>query len=128
MRTFAPITLVVGLTFAKSPANFNISKADAEAHGCGYTCQKYLAITHEADIQTVGRDFDFDFFATASLEDARPLMGLLCTAMTPGSCWRNAGTPLWRPIMPAWAATIARISILTCRRILACPLLGVSSA
>lgn len=47
-------------------SNFNISKQDAFAHACGIKCQATLKITNAADLENVGENFDFDFYATAA--------------------------------------------------------------
>jgi pimeloyl-ACP methyl ester carboxylesterase len=51
---------------ATQVANFNVSKAEAEAHNCGTECQRRLTLTIPADIEAMGGDFDSEFFATAS--------------------------------------------------------------
>lgn len=76
MRPLLALSLgggLAGLASARQAANFNISAAEADAHGCGDTCQRILGLTSPADLDTVGADFDFDFYATAgNFSGSRP--------------------------------------------------------
>ena len=57
---------LVCATTATQIANLNVSSSDAISHDCGETCQRRLEVTLPADVDAVGRDFDVEFFSTAS--------------------------------------------------------------
>ena len=46
-------------------ADFNVDPATAVSYTCNATCQDVLAFTIQADLATIGTDFDFDFYNTA---------------------------------------------------------------
>ncbi|KAJ6440189.1 prolyl aminopeptidase (secreted protein) [Purpureocillium lavendulum] len=73
MRTTTALSLAVtalammaGPSSARQGSNFNITAAEARAHDCGTECQRVLRLTNAADLDVVGHDFDFDFYATAA--------------------------------------------------------------
>lgn len=62
---FLPL-LTAAIAAARQAADLNVTKAEAEAYSCGDRCQKALAIGIAMDLAAVGKDFDFDFYETAS--------------------------------------------------------------
>ncbi|KAF7900870.1 hypothetical protein EAF00_003091 [Botryotinia globosa] len=66
------VTTVLSLLYLALPArsatgqaiNFNISAAELQAYGCNASCQAILSYANAADLETVGTEFDFDFYNT----------------------------------------------------------------
>ncbi|TGO55580.1 hypothetical protein BCON_0090g00240 [Botryotinia convoluta] len=44
--------------------NFNISTTELESYGCNAACQEILSLSNAADLETMGTEFDFDFYST----------------------------------------------------------------
>ncbi|TGO70712.1 hypothetical protein BELL_0679g00030 [Botrytis elliptica] len=67
-------TRILSLLYLALPArsatgqatNFNISTAELQSYGCNATCQEILSASNAADLETVGTEFDFDFYSTAN--------------------------------------------------------------
>jgi hypothetical protein len=74
MKLFFHVAVVLGVVGARQNSNFNITSEYATAHACGPKCQEILRLTNAADLDAVGHDFAFDFFATATnfSETTRP--------------------------------------------------------
>lgn len=51
---------------AQQASNFNVTLATAESYQCGETCYEILQTTNAADLDIMGSDFDWDFYAVAS--------------------------------------------------------------
>lgn len=47
-------------------SNFNVTPVYASSHACGSKCQEILHLTNQLDLETVGSNFSFSFFETAS--------------------------------------------------------------
>ena len=47
-------------------SNFNVSIVELQSYGCNASCQAILSISNTADLETVGTEFDFDFYSTAN--------------------------------------------------------------
>lgn len=84
-------------TAALPGSNFNVSKAFADAHGCGTKCQDILQKNDQIDLGLFGNDFDFDFYATAvnfSASQAGDILKL--QALDPTRLQVKAGTTVYR--------------------------------
>lgn len=84
---------------ATQVANFNVTRAQAEAHDCGTECQRRLNLTIPADVEVIGLDFDVDFFATASnfsQETAEPGQVLKLQPIDPKSLDIDGGATAFR--------------------------------
>lgn len=62
---YISVLLALGAS-ARQNSNFNITPEYAASHDCGSKCQQILDLTNKADLDSVGHDFSFDFFATAA--------------------------------------------------------------
>lgn len=62
---FLATVLSAGVARADQASNFDVSPEVAEQYGCGPQCQAMLAQANEMDLNTFGRDFDFEFYSTA---------------------------------------------------------------
>ncbi|TGO24541.1 hypothetical protein BPAE_0100g00090 [Botrytis paeoniae] len=68
------VTTILSLLYLALPArsatgqttNFNISTAELQSYGCNASCQEILSITNAGDLETMGTEFDFDFYSTAN--------------------------------------------------------------
>ncbi|KFG81501.1 hypothetical protein MANI_026533 [Metarhizium anisopliae] len=61
----AALLAALGTATGLPNSNFNVTPEYAAAHGCGSKCQQILRLGNAADLDAVGHDFAFDFFATA---------------------------------------------------------------
>lgn len=57
---------LLGITSSKQIINLNLTNVDAVAYGCGDACRNALSAATPADFQKAGKDFDIEFYATAS--------------------------------------------------------------
>ncbi|KAJ4160025.1 uncharacterized protein LMH87_007959 [Akanthomyces muscarius] len=57
---------ILGLSVARQGSNFNLTAEFATANGCDDKCLETLNKANAADLDTFGRDFDFEWFLTAS--------------------------------------------------------------
>lgn len=64
LLAFYYLPSVLAITIGQA-SNFNVSAAVAEEYGCNQTCQQTNAITNMADLNTLGVEFDYDFYDTA---------------------------------------------------------------
>jgi pimeloyl-ACP methyl ester carboxylesterase len=46
-------------------ADFNVDNATAVSYGCDMICQEILAFSIQSDLESIGTNFDFDFYNTA---------------------------------------------------------------
>ncbi|KAJ6786731.1 hypothetical protein PWT90_01987 [Aphanocladium album] len=61
------ISSVAGaLAGARQAADLPLSAQEYESYGCGSQCQAALQNATQTDLDIAGRDFDFDFYATAA--------------------------------------------------------------
>ncbi|OWZ24256.1 Lipase secreted [Phytophthora megakarya] len=67
MLRFLTATLLFepSITLATRASNFDVSRATAESYQCGDDCYDTLQVTNAADLDVVGADFDWDFYAVA---------------------------------------------------------------
>lgn len=92
-------SLLLGLAASKQVANFNVSKAVAEAHDCGAKCQHRLSLTIPADRETVGLDLDTEFYATStnfSQKASKPGDVLKLRPLDPTKLQINGGATVYR--------------------------------
>ena len=58
--------VLAGAAAAQQAADFNLTAADAAKYGCEGKCRDAVSAVLPEDLGDVGKDFDFDFYATAS--------------------------------------------------------------
>ncbi|KAF7944905.1 uncharacterized protein EAE97_005538 [Botrytis byssoidea] len=66
------VTTILSLLYLALPArsaigqaiNFNISTAELQSYGCNASCQAILSYANAADLETIGTEFNFDFYNT----------------------------------------------------------------
>ncbi|UNI19472.1 hypothetical protein JDV02_005654 [Purpureocillium takamizusanense] len=84
---------------ARQASNYNVTASEAQAHDCGRECQRILGLTNAADLDVVGRDFDFGFYETAgnfSRSGSRPGDVLKVQPMDPEARTFRAGTAAFK--------------------------------
>ncbi|KAG7388742.1 hypothetical protein PHYBOEH_007756 [Phytophthora boehmeriae] len=82
---------------AKQASNFDVSAATAESYQCGPSCQEVLKTTNAADLQTVGADFDWDFYAVAdNFSTAKPGDLLKLKPVNPTNLTTISGVSVYR--------------------------------
>ena len=63
---FTSLVLAVHAQVPGQAADFNVDPATAANYSCDTICQDILTFTIQADLASIGTDFDFDFYNTAS--------------------------------------------------------------